>query len=231
MADRLIGGAYEAQDPAQHHGFDFNTYVDDQGRPFVWLGGKAGTQRIYQSPATMGDHSWQLPGNDFLGSYGWNQNTGRVEHQFDGTKLMTTAMLGLGGAAAAPAVFGAGGASAVPTYGPTLSQAGLTEGALAPAAAGGNFAADAVGTTASHFGGAGGSGLTSALTSKLGQKAIGLGLGAASGIAGRGNTSMSPEAQQMLAEALRRMMATGPLFDNVNRMTQAGLPGYAKGGQ
>jgi len=228
MAYQHASGFGDYQDPATQHGFDFNTYTDERGKPFIWLGGRPGGQKVFIGPGVTDPNS-RAPEGDFFGSYGFNQNTGNIEHQFDGTKLMTAAMLGLGTAGAASAL--SGGAAAVPTYGPTLSQAGLSEGALAaPVATGGNFAADAVGQTASHFGGAGG-GLTGALTSKLGQKAIGLGLGAASGIAGRGNSQMSPEAQQMLAEALRRMMATGPLFDNVNRMTQAGLPGYAKGGK
>jgi hypothetical protein len=41
---------------------------------------------------------------------------------------------------------------------------------------------------------------------------------------GGGDQNVPPELQQMLAEATRRMQATGPLFDQLNAHAKAGLP-------
>lgn len=73
---------------------------------------------------------------------------------------------------------------------------------------------------------------TADIVKKILAALVGAGGAAAAGGAfgGGGNTAptTSPELQQMLAIAMRRMAAQEPLFDAVNRQAYGGLPAYVK---
>ena len=196
---------------------------DEQGRPFTYIGGT--TKRSYISPVAFGHAKPQDDGGGFFRTdLGWNTDNGQWERGWDWQNIGTLAAGGIGAAAAAPAIAGAFGGSGA--------------GGGAGAAGGGNFVADAVGQTAGHFGGAaaGGAGGTLAAAKSLLMSGNAQGalkllapllMGGAAVLGRPRQQGVSPEVQSMLAEAVRRIQAQGPLFDAVNNMAMNSLPKYA----
>jgi hypothetical protein len=113
-------------------------------------------------------------------------------------------------------------ASIVPTLASTTIPQSM---ATLPAATTGLGTSAGTSAAAKGVGSALGKTVKDKLTSDGGKKALrGLaGLGGAA-LGSRGGGELSPEVQQILAEAIRRIMAQGPLFEQMNRTVMSRMP-------
>jgi len=201
---------------------------DEQGRPFTYIGGT--TKRSYISPVAFGHAKPQDDGGGFFRTdLGWNTDNGQWERDWDLRNIALLGVGGIAGAAAAPAIAGAFGGSGA-GGGTGAAQGGL----LASTPHGAEYSGMLTGLPGGAAAGGAGGILPAVKSLLLSGNAKGalkllapLLMGGAAVLGRPRQQGVSPEVQSMLAEAVRRIQAQGPLFDAVNNMAMNSLPKYA----
>jgi hypothetical protein len=197
---------------------DNTDFVDHRGLHYMFM--PDGSVK-YTSPAAY-NQPWNNTGDaTFFSSPVFNNDTGNVDRETNWGNIASLAAAGLltGGAASALLSGGAAaGGAASGTLPATFTGASAPIATLPAAGAGLGTASAAGGAAAASAPAATGMLAHAAPYLKTAVPLI-------AGMFGQHGQGQSPESQQFIAEALRRMLAQGPLFDQMNRTVMSRMPG------